>query len=475
MTLLTVCMCGGRRGGKTLVLDSARMLDAKIANRDPTSTLPLRRQFQMEMDKRWTALAKLVTAAVGGSDILGLGGPNVENIRHSAQAGPHPQLPHGDKVRSFQTWFDEALRQTVYGNTGAWVTPYIQKAMVQAATRAVKLTSDKAATANAAKAQALISLTQVELQGIIEAVSQQVVREATSGILLGMRPAKIVRMIRAKIKAVGQVRGRVLVQFMVVKAFSSATLDAFRAAGVKKVGTQAEKIRVVKGAHGKTRVKDAPPVKGPGSRSSRAETPSPAVIAQIEKAQSKIEELGEVDVLTAGDDDVCPECEEISDDGPYDIDEAESLIPAHPFCRCAFVPTSDERFASDAYDPDEARDDHGMWSAGGGGSETARSWAKQGKDLGLASKFSGGKQVVYHGVAKGHERVGFLFVTRDKAGAATHGDVQAFAIKHGATIYPDLEANKTRTGSQTLLEGKANESSGIIHANDLVPTKSDVD
>jgi hypothetical protein len=53
-----------------------------------------------------------------------------------------------------------------------------------------------------------------------------------------------------------------------------------------------------------------------------------------------------VEVLTAGDDDVCPECEGISEDGPYDIDDAYDLIPAHPHCRCAFVPFGDRRFAS---------------------------------------------------------------------------------------------------------------------------------
>jgi hypothetical protein len=67
-------------------------------------------------------------------------------------------------------------------------------------------------------------------------------------------------------------------------------------------------------------------------------------------------------VLTAGDEDVCQQCQDIADEGPYDINEAEALIPAHPWCRCAFVPTSDRRYARD-FDPDEARDPHGRWTA----------------------------------------------------------------------------------------------------------------
>lgn len=45
-----------------------------------------------------------------------------------------------------------------------------------------------------------------------------------------------------------------------------------------------------------------------------------------------------VNVLTAGDDRVCDVCDDIAADGPYSLDEAQGLIPAHPNCRCAFVP-----------------------------------------------------------------------------------------------------------------------------------------
>jgi hypothetical protein len=46
----------------------------------------------------------------------------------------------------------------------------------------------------------------------------------------------------------------------------------------------------------------------------------------------------EVNVQTAGDDRVCDECDELAADGPYSLDEADDLIPAHPNCRCALVP-----------------------------------------------------------------------------------------------------------------------------------------
>jgi hypothetical protein len=74
--------------------------------------------------------------------------------------------------------------------------------------------------------------------------------------------------------------------------------------------------------------------KGPGSQTSREETPSPSTIYRIEKAQEALEEeVGEeVGILTAGDELVCETCQEIADGGPYTLDEAEGLIPGHLNC-----------------------------------------------------------------------------------------------------------------------------------------------
>jgi hypothetical protein len=54
------------------------------------------------------------------------------------------------------------------------------------------------------------------------------------------------------------------------------------------------------------------------------------LIGKAGKAKAKLEELDTVNVLTAGDDNVCSTCEDISEEGPYDINEAQELIPAHP-------------------------------------------------------------------------------------------------------------------------------------------------
>jgi len=50
---------------------------------------------------------------------------------------------------------------------------------------------------------------------------------------------------------------------------------------------------------------------------------------------------GAVGIRTAGDDMVCEACQAIADGGPYDLDEARRLIPAHEDCRCVLIPAGD--------------------------------------------------------------------------------------------------------------------------------------
>jgi hypothetical protein len=61
--------------------------------------------------------------------------------------------------------------------------------------------------------------------------------------------------------------------------------------------------------------------------------------ARAERAEAAFRRAPlEVDVLTAQDDKVCKVCEDIADNGPYRINVARGLIPAHPNCRCLFAP-----------------------------------------------------------------------------------------------------------------------------------------
>lgn len=134
------------------------------------------------------------------------------------------------------------------------------------------------------------------------------------------------------------------------------------------------------------------------------------------------------------------------------------------------------------FNPDQPRDEHGRWGEGSG-SPRAREWAQQGDKAGLTSTTPGTRvpvgqmtkeeyeslPVVYHGSPSEHEDKGFLFVTRSESGAASHGNVTSYRILPGAKVYADIEEDMKHTGQQTLLEGKASNSSGIVHMEDLTP------
>lgn len=62
-------------------------------------------------------------------------------------------------------------------------------------------------------------------------------------------------------------------------------------------------------------------------------------------AQGRRERIGErdqtgftrgqlVNIVTMGDEKVCPQCEELAEASPYTIEEARAQLPHHPNCRC---------------------------------------------------------------------------------------------------------------------------------------------
>lgn len=287
----------------------------------------MQRAFNRELDARWALLKKTLPSMMTARTDL------ANTIAHAAATGQ-------DTVRAFQTWFDRALKTLVVGD-GRWMARYLREAADGALLRSNTLTQPLAvggvirdgeqaeffydAVKPRDRIPPLQTLAHVELQGIAEAVSQQAVRVFTDGLLTRKKPAEISRDVQAIIDNVGVRRSHMLVSFMVVRAFSIATLDAFRAAGVSSVGTVAERVKTLDSSP-KVFTRDAKK-----KSKSRVKKPKPKNL---------------VEVLTAGDNKVCQQCEDISEEGPYTLAEAEGLIPAHIHCRCAFVPWHDARFAS---------------------------------------------------------------------------------------------------------------------------------
>ena len=124
-----------------------------------------------------------------------------------------------------------------------------------------------------------------ELDGITEAVGQQVSRELTEGFAQGWNPRKIASAINDRVESVGYVRSKTLARTEVIKAHADSTLNRYKEEGVEGVDDVA----------------------------------------------------GKAEFDTAGDNDVCSICRPLEGE-VMSIAEASGLIPLHPNCRCAWLP-----------------------------------------------------------------------------------------------------------------------------------------
>lgn len=323
---------------------------------DPTNTGKLRSKFRAEMRRRWTQMRVLVTQMIKERDLLAIKSGGLMAVHN-------PGITHaGSKIDVFQRWFDMALGNAVLQGDGSWMRRYLQEAYTAGQQFGFAQAKSKQEHKLAGHhTEALIVLARVELQGVIEAVSQQGLRAVSEGLLGGAKPMAITRSVLNVIEKIGVTRSEAMIELLVVRAHAEASLDVYEAAGIVSVGLVPEaKAKVVADAttqqKATTTAKDARKT-GPGSRSPRNQTPSRRTIGRIRSAELNIaRRLGEhVNVRTAGDDDVCPKCEAISEDGPYTINRARTLIPAHPRCRCVFTPAHDNRFAEDTREARRSR------------------------------------------------------------------------------------------------------------------------
>lgn len=191
----------------------------------------------------------------------------------------------------------------------------------------------------------LIAVTIAELRGICDATIQQVTRAIGNAVLAHQRAPQLATAAAGVMRTVGLARTNAMINYMVVKAFAVITLEVFRTGGVEQVGTVAESIpapRALDALFDAARVTPQVRHARTGQFVKFKKPPSRKRRAEIEKIEAGLAGLGEVDVVTADDDLVCQRCQDISDNGPYDINEALGLVPVHISCRCVFSPTRDE-------------------------------------------------------------------------------------------------------------------------------------
>lgn len=269
--------------------------------KDPTRTTGLRARYEQDFNRRFSKFKKLVVAAVRDHNILALRTNAVPTARFDFAMDT-------TKVSQFMTWLNGESNKIILGArsgtaqtsaAAAWQNVYLdtayQKGLAQAASElrgaGVRVASTWADSAfyrpvHADRVGIIYTRAYDALKGVTTEMGTQVGATLAQGLAEGRSPEAISKMLTDRIDKVGRTRARLIARTEVINAHATASLNAYREAGVEGVGVHAE-------------------------------------------------------FSTAGDDAVCPECEDLEGQ-VYTLDEAEGVIPVHPNCRCAWLPVVDD-------------------------------------------------------------------------------------------------------------------------------------
>jgi SPP1 gp7 family putative phage head morphogenesis protein len=285
------------------------------AERDPTQTTTLRKRYAQRLRGQLAALSATIREGVRSRDVFRIGAAAMQ----PADPRDPPVFPFDEddrKIEAFMRWLRQQEERGVLEVIGRGDNQFVRAAYGRGLQHAdtalnaegVVLPDEQLATLFNAPIhrdalQRLYTRNFSELEGITEAMNQQISRELADGFSRGLNPTAMARNLTDRIDKVGKHRATLLGRTETIRAHSTATLNRFEEAGVDTVTVRAE-------------------------------------------------------WTTAGDRRVCPICQTLegrtmtveearSDTFTYQAsgDEAASLSgtypvqpPAHPQCRCSLLP-----------------------------------------------------------------------------------------------------------------------------------------
>jgi hypothetical protein len=275
-----------------------------ITTSDPTGTSRLRVSFRVEAFSRLRRLRRQIRGYLAEREAAQLSPLLTALFARSTVAGA------GQQVSVFSEWMYRVTYATLVGD-GGWMRSRLEAAYASGARAGAQILGVPEMPSQ--MQEAFFEHARIELEGIADALTQQVARAVARAEITRERPSRTLRQVLAVLRVVGERRLTLLVNTFVVQLHNAARLDQFREAGHQWVGVV------------------------PETRPTSARRP------RLDHAHVHDQDEDYVNVETAGDDLVCQDCEDYATDGPYSVDEVD--LPVHPSCRCAVVPASDMRFA----------------------------------------------------------------------------------------------------------------------------------
>ncbi|RMH01055.1 MAG: hypothetical protein D6706_02550 [Chloroflexi bacterium] len=257
------------------------------AQRDPTRSTLLRKQYVSEIRKRYTRVGTAVRDLVVNQDALGLAGG-----RRAGLFAESPLGGDGDTLTAFDTWLMGIMAAEFDGD---WQERYVRAAYM----RGLALANGYAVAAGVPafdspdylltlppyNSRYLLHLSQQRAnlkQNTENARNKMVVALGAILLMPQIGSMEANRWLQNELKKYGRIRGEALARTGVVSVLNDAILDRLEAVGFKNV------------------------------------TPA-------------------VEFTTVGDERVCPTCAAL-DGRVYSIKEARGVIPVHISCRCSWLP-----------------------------------------------------------------------------------------------------------------------------------------
>jgi len=287
---------------------------------DPTRTTSLRNLFVKEIDRRFLVIEHAIAVKLLSQNFL------EPTVQVNAKV-PYTFPRSAEKVQEFMAWLQEQVDKGLlsiseFQSVGdaidkAWQNLYItdsyKRGVIRARYELQKAGFDNIPTIEQTGGIEMSMMTPLhmdrlgliytrvysDLKGITDAMSSQISRILAQGMADGDGPRLLARKILSTIngKGMGDLsltdtlgrfipakrRAEILARTEVIRAHHQATIQEYRNWGVWGVNVMAE-------------------------------------------------------MVTAGDDRVCSECEALTLANPYTLDAAMNLIPVHPQCRCICLP-----------------------------------------------------------------------------------------------------------------------------------------
>ena len=308
-----------------------------LSRSDPTRTLTLRKKFSDDITRRFRRVKKNTKAWVVNADCFG----TLESQRNPIAAfasmnifpslyeygGAYRGLPIDKQLDRFMSWFDNQIVMAFYPEKNYpvlrttqaldWDEQYIERAYLRGISWAraqIKKDKDLMLSINESErsmtdsldpsgrvspsalvayyethSEALASLQLRErndLEGITDATYSQVSRVTSDALLAGAAGIVIYDAIADRISKIGEHRGNLLGRSEIIRAHHVASILEYERYGIYQVRINAEWV-------------------------------------------------------TAGDSRVCPDCKSM-EGKIFTTKEIIGLIPLHPLCRCAAIPTLEE-------------------------------------------------------------------------------------------------------------------------------------